>query len=232
MNDARPHIAQYDRPMLFELESVALHRGGEPVLKGLSTRLPDGISAVVGPSGSGKSTMLRLLNRLSDPEGGIVRFHGTDTREIGPLQLRRQVALVPQLPALLPRTVADNLRFAAGFTEAEPDLNELLDLAGLNISFADRDVRRLSVGEQQRAMLARALATQPEVLLLDEPTSALDEQTRDSIERTVAGLRRHLGTSIVIVTHDPAQASRLADWIVEVNQGRLVQEGPLQGALA
>jgi putative ABC transport system ATP-binding protein len=218
--------------MLFKLESVKLDRGGEPVLKVLSARLPDGISAVVGPSGSGKSTMLRLLNRLSDPESGSVHFRGTDTRELDPLQLRRQVALVPQLPALLPGTVLENLRFAAGFTGAEPDPGELLNLAGLEASFADRDVKRLSVGEQQRAMLARAMATQPEVLLLDEPTSALDERTRDSIERTVAGLRRQLGTSIVIVTHDPAQAQRLADWVVKVDRGRLVREGPTREVLA
>jgi len=217
--------------MLFELDSVALHRGGEPVLRGLSTGLPDGISAVVGPSGSGKSTMLRLLNRLSDPESGSVRFRGTDTLDLDPLELRRQVALVPQLPALLVGSVTDNLRFAAAFTGAEPDPGELLGLAGLDVTFADRDVRRLSVGEQQRAMLARALATQPDVLLLDEPTSALDERTRESIERTVAGLRRRLGTSIVIVTHDPAQAGRLADWIVELDRGRLVREGPLREAL-
>ncbi|MBK5109834.1 MAG: ATP-binding cassette domain-containing protein [Thermoleophilia bacterium] len=213
--------------MLFELESVVLHRGGKPVLGGLSARFPEGVCAVVGASGSGKSTMLRLLNRLSDPASGVVRFRGTDTLELDPLQLRREVALVPQLPALLQGTVSDNLRFAAAFTGREPDLNELLGLAGLDGSFADRDVGHLSVGEQQRAMVARALATHPEVLLLDEPTSALDERARDSIEQTVADLRRRLGASIVIVTHDPAQARRLADWIVEVDQGRLVREGPL-----
>ncbi len=218
--------------MLFELERVSLSRGGETVLEGLSAQLPEGVSAVVGPSGSGKSTMLRLLNRLSDPEHGVVRFRGIDARELDPLQLRREVALVPQLPALLDVTVADNLRFAAGLTDREPDLDRLLGLAGLDSSFADRNVERLSVGEQQRAMIARALATNPEVLLLDEPTSALDESARDSIERTVVDLRRRLGASIVIVTHDPAQASRLADWIVRVDEGRLVVEGSAAEVLA
>ncbi len=213
--------------MLFELEFVLLRRGGEPVLEGLSARIPEGVSAIVGPSGSGKSTLLRLLNRLSDPESGIVRFRGTDTRELDPLKLRREVALVPQLPALLDGTVAANLRFAAGLAGREPDLDKLLGLAGLDGSFADRDVERLSVGEQQRAMIARALATQPDVLLLDEPTSALDEDARDSIERTVADLHRRLGASIVIVTHDPAQARRLANWIVRLDQGRLVRDGPV-----
>jgi putative ABC transport system ATP-binding protein len=213
--------------MLFEFDRVSLRRGGAPVLEELSARLPEGVSAIVGPSGSGKSTMLRLLDRLSDPDSGVVRFRGEDTRELDPLDLRHEVALVPQLPALLEGTVADNLRFAAGLAGREPDLDRLLGLAGLDPAFAARDVERLSVGEQQRAMIARALAAGPEVLLLDEPTSALDERARDSIESTVADLRNRLGASIVIVTHDPAQARRLADWVVRIEDGRLLEEGPV-----
>ena len=218
--------------MLFELERVSLRRGGEPVLVELSARFPEGVSAVVGPSGSGKSTLLRLLDRLSDPDQGVVRFRGTDTRELDPLQLRREVALVPQLPALLDGTVADNLSFAAGLSDRDPDVDRLLGLAGLDGSFADRDVERLSVGEQQRTMIARALATEPDVLLLDEPTSALDEQARDSVERTVVDLHRKLGNSIVIVTHDPEQARRLAEWVVRIDAGRLVEQGAAAGILA
>ena len=218
--------------MLFELERVSLRRGGEPVLVELSARFPEGVSAVVGPSGSGKSTLLRLLDRLSDPDKGVVRFRGTDARELDPLQLRREVALVPQLPALLDGTVADNIGFAAGLSDRDPDLDRLLGLAGLEASFADRDVERLSVGEQQRTMIARALATEPDVLLLDEPTSALDEHARDSVERTVVDLHRKLGNSIVIVTHDPEQARRLAEWVVRIDAGRLVDQGAAAGMLA
>jgi putative ABC transport system ATP-binding protein len=217
---------------LFELDRVSLRRGGEPVLEELTAELPEGVSAIVGPSGSGKSTLLRLLDRLSDPDAGMVRFRGTDTRELDPLQLRREVALVPQLPALLDGTVAANIRFAADLAGREPDVERLLGLAGLDASFADRDVDRLSVGEQQRAMIARALAPEPEVLLLDEPTSALDVAARDSIERTVADLGHRLGASIVIVTHDPGQARRLAEWIVSIDRGRVVREGPAVEALA
>ncbi len=213
--------------MLFEFDQASLRRGGTPVLRALTAAMPEGVSAIVGPSGSGKSTMLRLLDRLSDPDSGSVRFRGTDTRELDPLTLRRRVALVPQLPALLDGTVADNLRFAAGIAGLEADEGRLLGLAGLDPSFAEREVDRLSVGEQQRAMIARALASRPEVLLLDEPTSALDERARDSIEQTVADLRERVGASIVIVTHDPAQAARLADWIVRIDGGRLVEEGPV-----
>jgi len=218
--------------MLFELDRVSLRRGGDPVLAGLSAEIPEGISAIVGPSGSGKSTMLRLLDRLSDPDEGSVRFRGTDTRELEPLRLRREVALVPQLPALIDGTVADNLAFAAGLGGRDADPRRLLELAGLDASFAGRDVERLSVGEQQRAMIARALALEPGVLLLDEPTSALDADARESIERTVADLGRRLGASIVLVTHDPAQARRLASWVVSIDAGRTVRQGPATGVLA
>ena len=139
---------------------------------------------------------------------------------------------MPQLPALLDGTVADNLRFAAELDDGEPDLERLLEVGGLDGSFATRDVTRLSVGEQQRVMIARALATEPDVLLLDEPTSALDERARDSIESTILELHRELGASIVVVTHDPAQARRLADWVVRIGEGRLVEQGPAAEVLA
>lgn len=218
--------------MLFELEDVSLQRGREPVIVGLSARFPEGVSAVVGPSGSGKSTLLRLLNRLSDPDRGVVRYRGEDTRVLDPQRLRREVALVPQLPALLDGTVAENLRFAARLGGSEPDVEGLLGLSGLDASFAERDVDRLSVGERQRAMIARALATEPDVLLLDEPTSALDQSARDSIEHTVLDLRSRLGSSIVIVTHDSAQARRLAGWVARIEEGRLIEQGPVAEVLA
>ena len=104
-----------------------------------------------------------------------------------------------------------------------------LRLAGLDPGFAARDVARLSVGEQQRAMLARALAQRPEVLLLDEPTSALDHAARDAIEATLAELRRELEISLVLVSHDPEQARRLGEWVVRLEDGRAVAAGPAGG---
>ena len=208
--------------MLFELDGVALSRAGRQVLDGFDARIPVGVSALVGPSGSGKSTVLRLLDRLADPDSGTVRYDGLDVRELDPLALRREVCLVPQLPALLPGTVADNIIFAAGLAGTTPDAEAVLTHAGLDGSFAERDVAKLSVGEQQRAMLARALALEPRVLLLDEPTSSLDEASRDAIERTIARLVSELGVSIVLVTHDVAQAGRLAEWIIRIETGRAV----------
>jgi putative ABC transport system ATP-binding protein len=211
--------------MLFDLEAVEYERAGAPVLRGLSAGLREGATCVAGPSGSGKSTLLRLLNRLADPTSGRVLYRGADVRDRDPLQLRREVCLVPQLPALLDGTVADNLRFAAELGGREADVVRLLELAGLNSSFADRDASRLSVGEQQRAMLARALAVGPRVLLLDEPTSALDPEARDAIEATLDDLRRRLGISLVLVTHDADQARRMADWLVRIDAGHAVSAG-------
>jgi ABC-type multidrug transport system ATPase subunit len=221
--------------VLFELEDVSLSRAGKPVLRGLSAGIPTGATCLAGPSGSGKSTTLRLLNRLADPETGIVRYRGEDVRELDPLELRREVCLVPQLPALLEGTVADNIAFAARCAQREVDPATLLDLAGLDASFAERDASKLSVGEQQRAMLARALALEPSVLLLDEPTSALDQDTRDAVEATLRDLRERLEISLVLVTHDLAQARRMSDWLVRIQAGEAVEQGPtteLLGAVA
>lgn len=221
-----------NRRMLFELDQIDLSRGGEPVLRGLSARIPEGASCIAGPSGSGKSTLLRLLDRLVDPEAGTVRYRGEDVRDRDPQALRREVCLVPQLPALLEGTVADNIHFAAELAGREPDVGRLLELAGLGPSFAERDAARLSVGEQQRAMLARALALEPRVLLLDEPTSALDPETKAAVEGTLLELRRRLGISLVLVTHDLDQARRMSKWLLRIENGRAVVAGPTSELLA
>ena len=211
--------------MLFELDQVSQDRQSKRVLDGVTASLPEGASCLAGPSGSGKSTILRLLNRLSDPDRGTVSYRDRDVRDYEVLALRREVCLVPQLPALLEGSVADNVRFGPALVGAEPDVGRCLELAGLDASFAERDGGKLSVGEQQRVMLARALALEPKVLLLDEPTSALDEAARDAIEATLASLRERLGISTVLVTHDIEQARRMADWVVKIEAGRVVTQG-------
>ena len=182
------------------------------MLRGLSLSIEPGATAVLGPSGSGKSTLLRLLNRLADPDEGAVCFHGEDVRGLDPLELRRRAVLVPQLPAPLPGSVADNVRYGPALRGNQVDPLPPLDLAGLDASYADREAGRLSVGEQQRVMLARALALDPEVLLLDEPTAALDDRTKSGVEETLARLR----CSTLLVTHERAQAERLAQRVVEL----------------
>ncbi|MFL5820962.1 MAG: ATP-binding cassette domain-containing protein [Solirubrobacteraceae bacterium] len=209
--------------VLFELHDVTATRARTAVLQDLSAGLPEGATCVAGPSGAGKSTLLRLLNRLADPDHGRVLYRGRDVRELDVLSLRREVCLVPQLPALLEGTVADNVLFGVRLAGRAGDVERALDLAGLSGRFAERNADRLSVGEQQRVMLARALALQPAVLLLDEPTSALDEATRDAVEATLLELRERLGLSYVLVTHDLAQAARLADSVLRLEGGRAVE---------
>jgi putative ABC transport system ATP-binding protein len=218
--------------VLFELRDVSLTRGGRRVLDSVSAGIPAGATAIVGPSGAGKSTLLRLLNRLADPDEGEISYRGRPLAGYDPLALRREVSLVPQLPALLEGTVAANLEYAAGLAGKPADAARCLRLAGLDPQFAERDVSKLSVGEQQRAMLARALVQEPAVLLLDEPTSALDHATRDAIEATLARLREELEISLVLVSHDPDQARRLAEWVVRIEDGRVLDAGSLAEVFA
>ena len=206
--------------MLFELDRVTAARGGTVVLRALSAQIADGATCVAGPSGSGKSTLLRLLNRLADPDGGVVRYRGQDVREYDVLALRREVALVPQLPALVAGSVEDNVVFGARLARRNADVGQALGLVGLDDSFAQRTAARLSVGEQQRVMLARALVLQPRVLLLDEPTSALDEDARRAVETTLHGLRERLGLSFVFVTHDLSQTQRLGGRVLHLHNGQ------------
>jgi putative ABC transport system ATP-binding protein len=192
------------------------------VLDDVSVSIPDGATAVLGPSGSGKSSLLRLLNRLSDPDLGTIHFKGEDIRSFDVLDLRRQAVLVPQLPAPLPGTVADNVRYGPSLVDRETDVNSCLGRAGLARTYADRDAADLSVGEQQRVMLARALALEPDVLLLDEPTSALDEAARDGVEGTLIELAQ-ADVAMVLVTHDRGQAVRVASKVVELREGRVMR---------
>jgi putative ABC transport system ATP-binding protein len=213
--------------VLFELEDVTYSRSGKVVLRDVSARLPVGASCVAGPSGSGKSTLLRLLNRLADPDSGRVLYEGVDVRETDPLALRREVSLVPQLPALIEGTVQENIAYGPRLAGHSFDTRSCLEPG-----FAGRDAAKLSVGEQQRVMLARALALEPRVLLLDEPTSALDEAARDAVEGTLRRLRSRTAISIVLVTHDTEQARRLAQYVIRIDGGRVTAQGATDEVLS
>ena len=185
------------------------------------------ILAIVGPSGSGKSSLLRLLNRLDEPTEGNVYLEAVDYRQIAPRELRSRVGMVMQRPYLFAGTVLDNLRF--GPRQRGEDLSaeggEAL-LAGVGLSgFGSRDVANLSGGEAQRVSFARALANSPEVLLLDEPTSALDEEAKRDVEAVIQRIGHEQGVACVLVTHDAAQAARLAERVLVLEGGRIVRSG-------
>ena len=184
------------------------------------------VMAVVGPSGSGKSSFLRLLNRLDEPSG-TVYLEGTDYRQIAPRELRRRTGMVTQTPYLFPGTIADNLRF--GPRQQDTDLPEqtiifLLDQVGL-ADRANSDVVNLSGGEAQRVSLARAIANSPTVLLMDEPTSALDEQAKVDVEALILKIVQQNALTCVMVSHDLAQAARIASRVMIVKAGRLEKIG-------
>jgi putative ABC transport system ATP-binding protein len=191
------------------------------------------VLAITGPSGSGKTSLLRLLNRLDEPRSGTVFVEGTDYRTIEPRELRRKVGMVTQRPYLFPGTVADNLSFGPGQrgqTLGPEAIEGLLAQVGLK-DYAGRDVANLSGGEAQRVSVARTLANSPLVLLLDEPTSALDEAAKLEVESAIQKVMRQQGLTCVIVTHDVAQAARLAERALVLESGRIVRTGPVEEVL-
>ncbi len=161
-------------PIRFEYRNVRVEGDHGPIVVNFSAVVPTrGLTVIVGRSGAGKTTLLRLLNRLDDPDEGVVVFENRDVRDYDVLELRRRVQSVGQVPVTFPGTVSDNVGPKAG---------ELLVRVGLDPSLAGREADRLSVGEAQRMALARSLALSPDVLALDEPTSALDMANKAGID--------------------------------------------------
>ncbi len=210
------------------LEAMDLSRtldqpgGPKSLLRNIGFRLDQGqVLAVLGPSGAGKSTLLRMLNRLDEPTGGIVLLQGKDTRAMDPRTLRRRIGMVMQQAYLFPGAVAANVRYGPaqhGIALQDSQVADLIQQVGM-AGYEDRDVATLSGGEAQRISIARALANQPEVLLLDEPTSALDNVSKQEIERLLATLVRERNMTCVWVTHDVAQARRVADLVLKLEAG-------------
>ena len=192
------------------------------------------VVAVVGPSGSGKSSFLRLLNRLDEPTGGTVRLNGEDYRKLAPQELRRRVSMVMQTAYLFPGTVAKNVAYGPrqrGQRLLAEQTNALLQRVGLS-GYQERNANNLSGGEAQRVSIARTLANAPEILLLDEPTSALDEDSARGVEDLVLDIIRERRMTCVIVTHNNAQARRIADRTMIIRSGKLVANGPTKEVLS
>ena len=223
---------------LLEARGVVVRRAGEggrlqTVLHATSVHAGAGeVLAVVGPSGSGKSTLLRLFNRLLEPDSGQVTLAGQDVRRLDPPGLRAMVTLVTQKPFLFQGTVRENLGASARFRRAaspdpeQAEMQDILSLCQVSPAWLGKDARKLSVGQQQRVCLARALLGPCRALLLDEPTSALDRPTADQLAQTFRQLAERRGLAIVLVTHDLSLAARCADRVALLLDGSIVEEGP------
>jgi putative ABC transport system ATP-binding protein len=212
------------------LRAEGLHRevgansGAKSIVREASFALSAGeVVAITGPSGAGKSSVLRLLNRLDAPSGGQVWLEGVETGAMDVRELRRRVGMVMQQANLFPGTVAENVGYGPalrGEVLASAALEELLRTVGL-AGYAERDVAALSGGEAQRVSLARTLANRPLVLLLDEPTSALDDAAKLVVEEALLSAIKGMEGACLIVTHDAAQASRLAGRTLVMREGVL-----------
>ncbi|EPN9529065.1 ABC transporter ATP-binding protein [Cronobacter malonaticus] len=218
---------------MIEFKQVSKFYNGSAAVKALNLRFDEGaFSVLIGTSGSGKSTTLKMINRLVEHDEGEIRFAGEEIRQFSPEALRRRMGYAIQSVGLFPHwTVAQNvatvpqlLKWPKARIQARVD--ELLALLGLAPdAFRDRYPHQLSGGQQQRVGVARALAADPEVLLMDEPFGALDPVTRSALQQEMRRIHQLLGRTIVLVTHDIDEALGLAEHLVLMDNGEVVQQG-------
>ncbi|MGU3523483.1 ABC transporter ATP-binding protein [Enterobacteriaceae bacterium C23F] len=217
---------------MIEFRQVSKVFDGKAAVKNLDLHLKEGaFSVLIGTSGSGKSTTLKMINRLEEHDAGSILFAGEDIRQQPVLALRRRMGYAIQSIGLFPHwTVAQNIATVPQlqkWTKARINdrIDELMALLGLDASMRDRLPHQLSGGQQQRVGVARALAADPEVLLMDEPFGALDPVTRGALQQEMRRIHQLLGRTIVLVTHDIDEALRLADHLVLMDNGEVVQQG-------
>ncbi len=225
---------------MIALEDVSVRFGGHLAVDRVSLRIELGeFFVLIGSSGSGKSTTLKAINRLVPHTGGRIAIDGEDVTQIPEDALRRRMGYAIQSVGLFPHwTVARNVAAVPrllGWPRAriEARVDELLTLLRLDPAEArTRYPHQLSGGQQQRVGVARALATDPDVLLMDEPFGALDPITRQALQREIAAIHHATGKTIVFVTHDMQEALLLADRIAILDRGRLVQVGTPRALLS
>lgn len=200
----------------------------------VSFDVPEGSTCMlVGTSGSGKTTLLRMVNRLIEPTSGEIVIDGKNVLQENPITLRRRIGYVIQQVGLFPHmTIAENVRvtaeIAGGWTKQrlEERVDELLELVGLPPDeYRKRFPRQLSGGQQQRVGLARALATDPAILLMDEPFGALDAITRGRMQNELLRIQRDVQKTVLFVSHDIEEAFKLGEQIAVLDQGKLIQLG-------
>lgn len=216
---------------MIEIENITKRYGDTTVVDDVSLVVePRTVTVIVGTSGSGKTTLLRMINRLVEPTSGIIKLDGEDNRSMPGYELRRRIGYAIQGHGLFPhRTVAQNIATVPvllGWDEARINerVNELLSLFQLDPeAFGPRFPYELSGGQQQRVGVARALAAEPNVLLMDEPFGALDPVIRAKAQEDLLSIQKRFGTTIVLVTHDMEEAIHLGDKIAVMDGGKLIQ---------
>jgi osmoprotectant transport system ATP-binding protein len=215
-----------------ELRGVAKRFGNDVAIDDVDLAVAAGsVTALIGPSGCGKSTILRLFNGLVRPDVGSVRVDGAELDDAALERVRRRMGYVIQDGGLFPHmTARANVTVMArhiGWNAARTAdrVDELVDLVGLGVGLLDRYPRELSGGQAQRVALMRALMLRPSVLLLDEPMAALDPMIRSALQEDLAEIFAALETTVVLVSHDLAEATFLSHRVVLLRAGRIVQEG-------
>lgn len=216
---------------IVELEEIYKNYENLQVLKDINARIKKGTStALVGPTGSGKTVLLRLIDLLEKPSSGTVYFEGTDANESdnSRLEIRRQIGMVFQKPLAFKVSVYDNIAYGLKIRGKKENMDEkikdLLELIGLP-GYAKRNAFKLSGGETQRLALARAMITEPKLLLLDEPTANLDPISKKKLEELILKINRESETTIIMTTHDLLQGQKLADRMILLDNGQVLQSG-------
>jgi|1185.fasta_scaffold25055_2 phosphate transport system ATP-binding protein len=224
LGPAAPSPAPFATPTVFKIENLTAYYGKAPAVRDVSFDVPGNqVTAIIGPSGCGKSTFIRCLNRMNDVVPGFhtdgsIYFHGIDLqgKDVDPVNVRRQIGMVFQRPNPFPKSIFDNIAYGLRILGMKDNLQDrvehALKRAALWEEVKDRlkdSALALSGGQQQRLCIARAIAIEPEVILLDEPASALDPISTASIEDLMHELKNDY--TIVIVTHNMQQAARVAD---------------------
>ncbi|MBT1154006.1 ABC transporter ATP-binding protein [Aminobacter anthyllidis] len=216
---------------MIEIEHITKRYGETTVVDDVSMVIePRTVTVIVGTSGSGKTTLLRMINRLVEPTSGTIKLDGTDNRSVPGHELRRSIGYAIQGNGLFPhRTVAQNIATVPSLlgwdaARIKARVDELLSLLQLDpAAFGPRYPHELSGGQQQRVGVARALAAEPNVLLMDEPFGALDPIIRTKAQEDLLAIQKRFGTTIILVTHDMEEAVHLGHRIAVMDAGRLVQ---------
>jgi osmoprotectant transport system ATP-binding protein len=226
-------------PAVIDFDAVEKHYAGQRVLGPLSLSIPQGaLCVLVGPSGCGKSTTLKMINALIAPDAGTIRVRGRAVGDFSPEELRRGIGYVIQSGGLFPHwRVRDNIATVPRLlrwdeTRIAARVNELADIAEIDPTLLDRFPHQLSGGQQQRIGVARALAADPDLILMDEPFGALDPVTRAALQQELSRLHRDTGKTIVLVTHDMDEALALGTMIVVMRKGEIAQSGTPADILA